>query len=240
MLIIENPQNASFLFSTLAYRVPQPLDSQVRRARRGSRLKQHREAVRGSPQGLRSESRPELWTKPRQTRRISWTGPRRGPVSFCCVCYPGLYRIPPCTSTRRASTRASSPSSGRSRSARTSISSSSPRARPRLLVPDLRRLRVPASGSSSAPAAKTPPRPSGSGGEALARALPGGLMPSAKTSLTRDPARRSLRGARRAGGALSDRGSSSARARSSRPRPAGEEDHGVHPVFIIDAGAVGA
>jgi hypothetical protein len=46
-------------------------------------LKQHREAVRGSPQGLRSESRPELWMKPRRARRIFLDRRLRAPVLFC-------------------------------------------------------------------------------------------------------------------------------------------------------------
>src|SRR5258705_12070953 len=55
------------------------VDSQVRRARSESRSKQHRRAVRGGPQGPRSESQPELWTESQAARRIY------GPVSSVSV-----------------------------------------------------------------------------------------------------------------------------------------------------------
>src|SRR6476660_6795067 len=59
-----------------------PLDCQVRRARRGTRPKQSRRAVRGGPQGPRSESQAILWTKPQPARRIFLDRRPRAPVLF--------------------------------------------------------------------------------------------------------------------------------------------------------------
>src|SRR5713101_7853834 len=71
-----------FLAARTCRSLADPIDCQLRRARRGSRSKQSRRAVRGGPQGPRSESQTVLWTKPQPARRISLDRRLRAPVLF--------------------------------------------------------------------------------------------------------------------------------------------------------------
>src|SRR5258705_4849964 len=61
------------------------VDSQVRRARSESRSKQHRRAVRGGPQGPRSESQAVLSTKSQAARRIYGPAPSGGGPFFISI-----------------------------------------------------------------------------------------------------------------------------------------------------------
>ena len=135
-----------------------PLDSQVRRARSESRSKQHRRAVRGGPQGPRSESQPELWTESQAARRIFWTG-ASGAGPFARSALVESRRVH--CRTRPASTPASWRSSGRSLlGALRLLRARRDRRDGRVRDRDRARSRSRRSGSSSAYAAKTGRAPS--------------------------------------------------------------------------------
>ena len=143
-----------FRFATPCAVSREAIHSLLRRARRGSRTKQHREVVRGGSQGPKRKVNRGCGRNRDRLGEFFWSEPPAAAPRL-----PPRLGSPRCTRpVRRASTRASSPSSGRSASASTSTSGSSPSARAARRRSCSRWSRSRGSGFSCACAARTPVR----------------------------------------------------------------------------------